>query len=54
MRNLVNFHVATQISENITLMGSFSPKHIMFELENYRRVMCHDTEERCNIGLKKS
>ena len=27
MRNLVNFHPTTQMSENFTLMGSFCPKY---------------------------
>ena len=31
--------------KNCTLMGFFCPKHIMFQLENFRGIMCHDTEE---------
>ena len=31
-----------------TLMGFFCEKYLMFELRNYRGVMCHDTEGRCN------
>ena len=27
--------------KNCTLMGSFCPKHIMFQLENFRGIMCH-------------
>ena len=38
--------------KNCTLMGSFCPKHIMFQVENFRGIMCHDTEEWCII-LKK-
>ena len=38
--------------KNCTLMGSFCPKHIMFQVENFREIMCHDTEEWCKI-LKK-
>ena len=38
--------------KNCTLMGSFCPKHIMFQVENFRGIMCHDTEEWCKI-LKK-
>ena len=34
MRNLVNFHPTTQKSENFTLMGSFCPKYMKFELKN--------------------
>ena len=26
-------------------MGSFCPKHTMFQLESFRGIMCHDTEE---------
>ena len=25
-------------------MGSFCPKHIMFQLENFTGIMCYDTE----------
>ena len=35
-----------------TLMGSFWTRYIMFELKNYRGVMCHDTDEWCNIQRK--
>ena len=28
-----------------TLMGSFHPKQILYELRIYRGVMCHDNEE---------
>ena len=45
MRNLVNFHSATQKSENLTLMGSFCPKYIRFELKKYKGVIFHDTEQ---------
>ena len=45
MRNLVNFHPATQKSENFVLMGSFCPKYIRFELEKYRGVIFHDTDQ---------
>ena len=30
--------------KNCTLMGSFCPKHTMFQLENFREIMCYDTE----------
>ena len=30
--------------KNCTLIGSFCPKYIMFQLENFRRIMGHDTE----------
>ena len=35
--------------ENGTLMGSFCPKHIMFQLENFLGIMCHGTEGWCKI-----
>ena len=45
--------------KNCTLMGSFCPKHIMFQLENFRGVMCHMTlkgvakfKEKLTCGLK--
>ena len=42
MRNLVNFHPTTQKSENFISMGSFCRK---FELQKYRGVIFHDTEQ---------
>ena len=45
MRNLVNFYPTTQESENLTLMASFCPKYIRFELKRCRGVICHDTEQ---------
>ena len=30
--------------KNCTLMSSFCPKHIIFQLEKFRGIMCHDTE----------
>ena len=47
MRNLMNFHPATQKSENFTQMGYFCPKYMMFELQKYRGVIFHDTEQWC-------
>ena len=45
--------------KNCTLMGSFCPKHIMFQLENFKGVMCHMTlkgvakfKEKLTCGLK--
>ena len=49
MRNLVNFHPTTQKSKNFTLMGSFCPKYLRFELKKYRGVIFHDTEQWCKI-----
>ena len=38
------FITALKNLKNCTLMGSFCPKDIMFLLENFRGIMCHDTE----------
>ena len=35
--------------KNCTLMGSFSAKNVMFQLENFRGVICHDTERWCKF-----
>ena len=39
----------SKVSKNCTLMGSFWTKYIMFELQKYRGVMFHYTEEWCKI-----
>ena len=44
IRNLANFDQTLESLKTCTLVGSFSPKHIMLELKNYRGVMCHDTD----------
>ena len=49
MRNLLNFHPTTQRFENFFLMGSFYPKYRSFELQKYRGVIFHGTEQRCKI-----
>ena len=49
MRNWVKFNLSTKKSKNCTLMGSFCPKHTLFKLENFRRIMCHDTEGCCKV-----
>ena len=36
IKNLVNFYPPTQNSENFTLIGSFCPKYIRFELKKQR------------------
>ena len=33
-------------------MGSFYPKYIMFQLEDFRGIMCHGTEECCKFKEK--
>ena len=44
MRNLTNFDPSTQESLKCSLLvGSFTGKHIMFELKKYRGVIFHGT-----------
>ena len=53
MRYLTNFDLSTGESQKIcSLQGSFWTKCIMFELEKYRGVMFHDTEEWSKIWRK--
>ena len=40
---------ALQSLKDCILMGSFCQKHLMFQLENFRGIMCHDTEGWCRI-----
>ena len=40
----LTFIRALQSLKDCILMGSFCQKHIMFQLENFRGIMCHDTE----------
>ena len=49
VRNLANFDSTLESLKICTLMGSFWAKYIMFELKNYKGVICHDTEVLCNI-----
>ena len=44
IRNWVNLHGNTQSLKNCILMGSFCQKHLMFQLENFREIMCYNTE----------
>ena len=37
---------------NCTVMSSFCPKHIMLQLENFREIICHDTERWYKIKRK--
>ena len=39
-------------SKFCTLMDSFCLKYIMFQLENFRGIMCHNTEGWCKISKK--
>ena len=46
MRNFTNFDPSNQKSKMFfVLIGSLRPKYIMFELQKYRGVIFHDTEE---------
>ena len=45
MRNLMIFHPTTQTSANFFWMGCFCPKYERFELQKYRGVIFHDTEQ---------
>ena len=45
IRNQVNFHANSRKSEMSTLVGSFCPKHVKFQMKKYRRVMTHENEE---------
>ena len=36
-------------SENCTFMSSRCPKHTPFQLQNFRGIMCHDTEGCCKV-----
>ena len=54
IRNLVNFHPATQKSENFTLMDYFCPKYMRFELKKYRGFIFHDTEQWCKIWKRRT
>ena len=49
MRSLVNFDPTLESLKICSLIGSFWSKYIMFELKNYRGVMCHHTEGWCDI-----
>ena len=51
--NLTNFEPEhSKVSKICTLMGSFWPKYIMFELKKYRGVMFDSTEGCCKIWRK--
>ena len=45
MINFMNFYPTTQKSKNLSLMGYFCPKYMKFELQKYRGVIFHDTEQ---------
>ena len=45
MKKLMNVYPTTQKSEDFFLMGCLSVKYARFELEKYRGVISHDTEQ---------
>ena len=47
-----NFMWAVGSLKFCTLMSSFCPNHVQFQLKMYRRVTCHDTEEWCKVERK--
>ena len=47
-----NLTRALEKSKKIFLIGSLWPKYILFELEKYRGVIFHDTEQWCKIWRK--
>ena len=47
-----NLTQAHENSKKIFLIGSLWPKYILFELEKYRGVIFHDTEELCKFWRK--
>ena len=49
---LANFDPTLESLKICTLMGSFWPKYITFQLEKYRGVMRHCTEDRCKLQGK--
>ena len=52
MMNFMNFHPTSQKSKNLSLMGYFCPKYMKFELQKYRGVIFHDTEQWYKIWIK--
>ena len=42
----------SKIKKNFVLIGSLWPKYILFELQKYRGVIFHDTEEICKFWRK--
>ena len=51
VRDLFNFHQTIQKSENFLLMGSFCSKYKRFELQKFRGVTFHGTEQLCKMWI---
>ena len=49
IRNFTNFDPNTRKSKKFVLIGSLCPKYLLFELQKYRGVILHDTQELCTF-----
>ena len=49
IRNLVNFCASSRKYENLQFNGLILSKAYKVLDENYRRIMSHDTKERCKV-----
>ena len=49
MKNITNFDANTRKSKKSVLIGSLRPKYLLFELQKYRGVIFHDTEDLCTF-----
>ena len=52
LKNFTNFEPSAGKSKKFVLIGSLWPKYILFELQKYRGVIFHDTEELCKFWRK--
>ena len=52
IRNLTNFDLKTRKSKKFVLIGSFWSRYMMLELQKYRGVIFHDSEELCKFWRK--
>ena len=52
MWNWVNFHWSAQKSKNLYFWWALFIQNLMFQLENFRGIMCHDTEMWHKIKVK--
>ena len=52
MRHLANFHPTNQKSENLFTMSFNCSKYTKCELQKYRGIIFHDTEQLCKIWIK--
>ena len=52
MRNFTNFDPSTRKSKKSVSIGSLWPKYILLELQKYRGVIFHGTEELCKCWRK--